>query len=316
MRRIFLVSLALIGAFAVQALAEETPPNGNEARRAKVFATVGSETITVGELEDTINERPPYARKRFGEPKVLKEFAEDQLRNELFYQGAEKGGYGQDPEVQQFLDQTLVQLFVRKDFEETVTPDDVSEQEIAKYFEDNPEEFRRPEMRRARHILVTSKEEAKAILLELESKGTTFRALAKQKSLDTETNLRGGDLLYFTEDGKLVGKKEAAEGPAINPTLAKAAFALPKTGAISKPLDLGDGKWSVLELTGIRPERVQTLEQASRGIRHKLWREEREGALDKLIADLRAELKPEVYPERADAIVLAPSTEPIEPPNQ
>jgi parvulin-like peptidyl-prolyl isomerase len=208
-------------------------------------------------------------------------------------------------------------MFVRKEFEEAVTPDDVPEEEIAKYFEENPEEFRRPEMRRARHILVASKEEAEATLVELESgeEGKTFRALAKRTSLDTETKLRGGDLLYFNEDGTLVGKK-GEETAAINPTLAKAAFELPKTGAISKPLDLGDGKWSVLELTGIRPERVQTLEQASRGIRHKLWRAEREGALDKLMADLRAELKPEVYPERADAIVLAPSTEPIEPPNQ
>jgi parvulin-like peptidyl-prolyl isomerase len=207
-------------------------------------------------------------------------------------------------------------MFVRKDFEETVTPDDVSEEEIAKYFEENPEEFRRPETRRARHILLASKEEAKAALEELEfGKGTTFRALAKQRSLDTETKLRGGDLLYFDEEGTLVGKK-GADAATINPTLAKAAFKLPKTGALSKPLDLGDGKWSVLELTGIRPERVQTLEQASRGIRHKLWRAEREGALDKLLADLRAELKPEIYLERADAIVLTPSAEPIEPPNQ
>jgi peptidyl-prolyl cis-trans isomerase C len=171
-------------------------------------------------------------------------------------------------------------------------------------------------MRRARHILVASKEEAEAILAELESdEGATFRALAKKKSIDTETNLRGGDLLYFTEDGRLVGKK-GEEVAAINPTLAKAAFELPETGALSKPLDLGDGKWSVLELTGIRPERIQTLEQASRGISYKLWREERQGAIEQLIAKLRTELKPEVYPERADAIVLSPTDEPIEPPNQ
>jgi parvulin-like peptidyl-prolyl isomerase len=316
MRRIFFVSLVLAGAFAVQALAEETPPAGDDARRAKVFAKVGSETITIGELEDIINARPPYARKRLGEQRVLRELSDDQVQNELLYQGAEKLGYANDPQVRTFLDQTVGQMFVGKEFEEAVTPDDVPEEEIAKYFKENPEEFRRPEMRRARHILVASKEEAEATLAELDSsEGTTFRALAKRTSLDTETKLRGGDLLYFNEDGTLVGKK-GEETAAINPTLAKAAFELPKTGAISKPLDLGDGKWSVLELTSIRPERVQTLEQASRGIRHKLWRAEREGALDKLLADLRAERKPEVYPERADAIVLAPSTEPIEPPNQ
>jgi len=83
-------------------------------------------------------------------------------------------------------------------------------------------------------------------------------------------------------------------------------------------LDLGDGKWSVLELTGVRPENIETLEQAKDSIRNKLWREERKAALEKLISDLRAELKPEVHPERLDAIVLEPAATkaPIEPPNQ
>ena len=136
-------------------------------------------------------------------------------------------------------------------------------------------------MRRARHILVASKEEAEDDPRQLgPDKGAPFRALAKERSLDTETKLRGGDLLYFTEDGSLVGKPD---GAAIDPTLAKAAFELEKTGELSKPLDLGDGKWSVLELTGIRPESVQTLEQASAGIRRKLWRQRREDALKKLL---------------------------------
>ena len=117
MRRILSVSLVAIGVFAVQALAEEAPPNVEEARRAEVFATVGSETITAGELEDLINARSPYARRRFAEPEVLKIFVDDQVKNELFYQGAEKLGYAKDPEVEKFLDETIIQLFVRKEFE-------------------------------------------------------------------------------------------------------------------------------------------------------------------------------------------------------
>ena len=314
MQRILLISLVLVGVFAVQALAEETPPGADEARRAEVFATVGSATITVGDLEDVINARSPYARKRFAELTVLKDFADDQVRNELFSQGAEKLGYAKDPDVAKFLDQTLVQLFVRREFEESVSPDSVLEEAVAKYYEDHPEEFRRPEMRRARHILVASKQEAKDILAQLGTgESATFRELAKARSLDTETKLRGGDLLYFTEDAKLVGKPDGAQ---IDPTLAKAAFRLEKAGSSSKPLDLGDGKWSVLELTGIRPEKVQTREQAKEGIRRKLWRQEREAALTKLITDLRTELEPEVYPERMEAIVLEPANAPIEPASQ
>jgi len=314
MRRISLLSLVLVGVLSAQVLAEETPPDANETRRAKIFATVGGETITVGELEDLINARSPYARKRFAEPDVLKQFADDQVQNALYYQGAEKLGYGEDPNVTKFLDQTLVQVFVRKEFEQAVTPEDVPAEDVAKYYEEHSEEFRRPEMRRARHILVASEQEAEAVLTELQSdKSAKFRALAKEKSLDTETKLRGGDLLYFTQDGKLVGKEPPEM---VDPTLVKAAFALQKNGDLSKPLNLGDGKWSVLELTGIRPERVQTLEQVNGTIRRKLWQAEREAALTKLMDDLRAELKPEVYPERMDAIVLPPANEPSEPPKR
>lgn len=304
MRGMLLLCLFGFGLFGVNALAEETPPSADEARRSKVFATVGDETITVGELEDMINARSPYARQRLADPQLLRDFADEQVKNELFYQGAEKLGYGEDPEVRGFVDQTVLQLFIRQEFEEPVTPEDVPDEQVAKYFEEHPEEFRRPEMRRARHILVGSKKEAEEVIEKLESGQVTFRALAKEISLDTETKLRGGDLLYFTRDGKLVGKEDAE---LVNATLVQAAFDLQKAGERSKPLSLGDGKWSVLELTGIRPEKVQTLEQAENLIRRKLWREERKAALDKLMADLRAELEPQVFPERMDAIVLEPA---------
>jgi peptidyl-prolyl cis-trans isomerase C len=313
MRGIFLFCLIIVGAYGITAMAEETAPGGDESRRAKVFAAVGNATITVGDLEDRINARSPYARMRLADPKLLRDFADEQVRNELFYQGAEKLGYADDPQVRSFLDQTILQLFIRKEFEEAVTPEQVPEEQVVEYYEQHPQEFSRPEMRRARHILVGSKREAEAILQTLEAGSTTFRALAKEKSLDTETKLRGGDLLYFTRDGKLVGKEDATP---VNATLVEAAFALKEAGNRSQPLDLGDGKWSVLELTAIRPAKVQTLEQASDMIRRKLWREERKAALEKLISDLREELKPEVHPERLDWIVLEPAKAPPQSPNQ
>lgn len=314
MRTIWPAFLALGAVFALQALAQDAPAKPEEARRAKVVATVGAETITVGELEDSINARSVYARRRFGDPTVLRDFVDEQVKNELFYQGAEKLGYGNDLLVRQFVDQTLVQLYVRQEFEEAVTPQSVSDGAVASYYEEHSDAFRRPEMRRARHILVASKKEAADIVRQLQSgEGPAFRALAKERSLDTETKLRGGDLLYFTADGALVGKPDGAH---VDPTLAKAAFELPKTRELSKPLDLGNGKWSVLELTGIRPERIQTLEQASALIRKRIWRDEREAALTKTINELRAELEPETFPERMNAVVLERSGEPIEPPNQ
>jgi parvulin-like peptidyl-prolyl isomerase len=302
MRRTLVLSLVFAGAFAVHALAEENPTGADEARRAQVFATIGSATITVGELEDLVAKRSPYARKRLAEPSALRQLADAQVKNELFYRGAEKLGYGDDPAVQRFVNQTLVKVFVRKEFEEAVTPDDVPDEEVARYYRENAKDFQRPEMRRARHILVGSEAEAREILELLRSEGgKSFRALAKERSLDSETKVRGGDLLYFTADGSVVGREASG---AVDATLAKAAFSMKDNGDVSEPLDLGDGKWSVLELTGIRPERIQTLDQASGLIRRKLWRTEREGALEELIAKVRQEAKAEVHAERIEAIVL------------
>lgn len=313
MRRTLWLTLLVGSALSVQALAEETPPTDDEARRAKVVAKIGSVTITVGDIEDKVAARSPYARKRLTSPDTLRALADAQVENELFYQGAKKLGYADDPEVQKFVDQTAMKIFVRREFEETVTPDEVPQEQVDKYYREHPDEFRRPEMRRARHILVGSKAEAEEVLKILRTEAETFRAVAKNRSLDTETNVRGGDLLYFTAEGEVVGKEAEVR---IDATLAKSAFSLEKAGDIAGPLDLGDGKWSVLELTGIRPERVKDLERAAPMIRRKLWREEREGALEALVTKLRVELKPEVHPERLDAIVLTPGTGATEPPSQ
>ena len=315
MRGYALGSVVLIGAFSLQALAGDAPATEEEARRARVFATVGDVKITVGELEDNINARSPYARKRFEDPKILRQFADDRVKSEIFEQGAERLGYADDPDVVAFVDRTITQFFLRKEIEQAEQIEPIDEEQIATYYDEHPDEFRRPEMRRARHILVGSRREAKEIIAESEA-GTnkTFGAIAKQRSLDTETKLRGGDLLYFTKDGRTLG---SADDAAVDAALVKAAFALEKKNDITqKPIDLGDGKWSVLQLTAIQPARVESLQDASNSIRRRLWREGRKAALDELLSDLRAELQPKTYPERLDAIVLDKAAGRIEPPNQ
>jgi len=315
MRGIILGSVVVIGAFSLQALAEDAPPTEDEARRVRVFAIVGDVKITVGELEDNINTRSPYARKRFEDPEIIREFADNRVKSQIFEQGAERLGYANDPEVAIFLDRTIMQLFMRQEIEQASQAESITDEQVVAYYNEHPDEFRRPAMRRASHVLVASRPEAKEVIAEVEA-GTnkTFGAIAKQRSLDTETKLRGGDLLYFTKDGLTVG---SADDAAVDPALVEAAFALKEKGDITKkPVDVGDGKWSVLQLTAIRPARVQSLEDASNGIRRRLWREGRKAALDKLLSDLRTELQPKTYPERMNAIVLEAVPGSIEPPNQ
>ena len=51
----------------------------------------------------------------------------------------------------------------------------------------------------ARHILVKTEDEAKAIIGQLKA-GADFAALAKEKSIDPSAKQNGGDLGWFTKD--------------------------------------------------------------------------------------------------------------------
>ncbi len=96
----------------------------------------------------------------------------------------------------------------------------------------------------ARHILVATEDEAKAIVAELK-KGADFTKLAKDKSKDPGA-AEGGDLGYFTKDQMV-------------PEFAEVAFKLDK-GQISEPVKTQFG-WHVIKVEDKRVKPTPTFEQ-------------------------------------------------------
>ena len=91
---------------------------------------------------------------------------------------------------------------------------------------------------RARHILVETEDEAKAVLAELK-KGADFAELAKSKSKDPGS-ADGGDLGYFTKDQMV-------------PEFSEVAFKLDK-GALSDPVKSQFG-WHIIKVEDKREKR-------------------------------------------------------------
>ena len=102
---------------------------------------------------------------------------------------------------------------------------------------------------RARHILVPTEDEAKAVLAEIK-KGADFAELAKQKSKDPGAAAEGGDLGYF-------GKEQMV------PEFAETAFKMDK-GQMSDPVKTQFG-WHIIKVEDKRtkpvPEFTQVKEQ-------------------------------------------------------
>jgi peptidyl-prolyl cis-trans isomerase C len=95
---------------------------------------------------------------------------------------------------------------------------------------------------RARHILVPTEDEAKAVLAEIK-KGTDFAELAKQKSKDPGAAAEGGDLGYF-------GKSQMV------PEFAEAAFKMNK-GDVSDPIKTQFG-WHIIKVEDKRNKPAPT----------------------------------------------------------
>jgi peptidyl-prolyl cis-trans isomerase C len=116
-----------------------------------------------------------------------------------------------------------------------VTPDTMK-----KVYEDAKKQMGGEQEVRARHILVPTEDEAKAVLAEIK-KGTDFAELARQKSKDPGAAAEGGDLGYFTKDQMV-------------PEFAEVAFKLDK-GQVSDPVKTQFG-WHIIKVEDKRTKPV------------------------------------------------------------
>jgi peptidyl-prolyl cis-trans isomerase C len=108
----------------------------------------------------------------------------------------------------------------------------VTPEATKKVYEDASKQMGGEQEVRARHILVPTEDEAKAVLAEIK-KGTDFAELAKQKSKDPGAAAEGGDLGYFTKDQMV-------------PEFAEVAFKLDK-GQVSDPVKTQFG-WHIIKV--------------------------------------------------------------------
>jgi peptidyl-prolyl cis-trans isomerase C len=134
----------------------------------------------------------------------------------------------------------LMETLLQEEGKAAVTPE-----AMKKVYDEAAKQMGNEQEVRARHILVPTEEEAKAVLAEIK-KGTDFAELAKQKSKDPGAAAEGGDLGYFTKDQMV-------------PEFAEVAFRLEK-GQVSDPVKTQFG-WHIIKVEDKRTKPVPSFEQ-------------------------------------------------------
>jgi peptidyl-prolyl cis-trans isomerase C len=173
----------------------------------------------------------------------------------------------------------------------------VSEEAMHKVYDDAIKQMGDEQEVRARHILVESEDQAKAIQADLK-KGADFAELAKQKSKDPAA-ADGGDLGYFTKDQMV-------------PEFADVAFKLDK-GQISDPVKTAFG-WHIIKVEDKRKKPVPTYDQVKDQLANVVVQQSQADLVNKLRNQAKIERPNPPAPAAAAPAASAPAGAAAVPP--
>ncbi len=211
--------------FSCRNKTEEKPeaPAPSVSADVRVVATVNGDPITLAEFQERFS-RAGFKPEREAEPAVMEEFLNRLIERKMMLREAQRKrikiglpeinkriealreehgkdvtdlltGQGIDLEKwkSDVWEDMMIERLLALEVNRRIA---VSAAEVKRYYQANPFEFDRPEQVRVRQIVVSTEEEAREVMKELQSKAADFAAVARVKSTAPEAE-KGGDLGYF-----------------------------------------------------------------------------------------------------------------------
>lgn len=283
-------------------------PQAPQVDRSKVLAVVGDEVITIDDFNARMNEQAPFVRSRYQSLEKKQEFLDNLIRMELLAQEAERRGYADDPEVRQAMKRMMVNKVIRTEHERDDL-DDISDEEVRAYYEENINDFVKPERVRLSHIFFEAprsdanrarvRGEATRLLAEIRAKEaandrTAFANAARERSDDPISKRAGGDLAFRT--------KEELEN-LFGLEMAEASFSLENTGDLSQVVETERG-FHLVKLVGRQRALDRSLEEVTPEIRGRLSRNKRNQRFEALVESLREQTTIETNIDVLDALEI------------
>jgi peptidyl-prolyl cis-trans isomerase C len=252
--------LAIISALAIQpAFAEE-----------KSAAMVNGVSIPQSRVEMLV--KTATSQGQTDSPELRKAVREELITRELLAQESVKLGLNKNDEVAQMIEQAKQQVLVGSFVQDYAKKHPISEDQLQQEYDKLKAKLGSKEFN-ARHILVATEAEAKAIIAQL-GKKAKFEKLA-EKSQDAGSAKQGGSLGW------------AVPGTFV-PPFANALLNLKKGEYTKEPVESQFG-WHVIKLDDVRELKVPPFNELKPQLQQRLQQQ----SIQKAIADLKAKAKVE-----------------------
>lgn len=237
-----------------------------------------SEVVASARASGALHEDEPVTPQTAFERQLVQTYVEQKLLSRAAIDDGLQRDQAVTRQIGALRDRILAAAYMEKRIQAIVT-----EEAIETLYSHQSDVTRLGDEVHARHIVVSSREDADKVFAALRA-GAAFEELARKLSIDRATAPFGGDLGYFARDNSMT------------PELVGAAFSTP-VGDLAPPFDTEFG-WHVLEVLDRRPTKGIPLAAVKDNIALFLRR--------RAIADILAQLQQDnevVYydPQRSDA---------------
>ena len=219
---------------------------------AQVAATVNGKPIPQFKLDQTVRQVVAQG-KQADSPDLRAAIKRELVAREVMIQEADKQGFGVRADVKAALENARQSIIINAMLADYVKKNPIKEADIKAEYDKARVQMGDKEYR-ARHILVPTEEEAKALIVKIKG-GAKFEDLAKASSKDGSA-ANGGDLDW-------------ANPANFVPEFSKAMVALQKGAVTDVPVKTQFG-YHIIKMEDTRPTKVPPLEQVKQQVEDSL----------------------------------------------
>jgi peptidyl-prolyl cis-trans isomerase C len=272
---------------------------------ATVVARVGNRVITADEVARRLAALPPFQLKAFGKTsgEIRRNFLQQvMIREALLAQGAVADKIDQREDIRDRIRGVLKNQMLAATRAEALIQQPVGDKDIRAYYEANHSKFHTPPRVAIWRIQVATEREARQVLEEIKRDPSAKRwnELAREKSLDKSTHMRGGNLGFVFPDGAT-----SEQGVKVDPAVVAAVARVKDLEFVPEPVKDGD-RFSVLWRRQSARAVDRPIELESHSIRQVLLHQRTDGRVKQLLQRLHGSALRDFHPEVVETLDVTP----------